>query len=237
MCEEVTDSRITPSPEGSHTELLKLQGRLLHKKMYVVYTTLAESTKGAPVQNNVETGNDSLEIELGRDEMDRSLVEGMRANLTRNDSKDGIDRRLFPLTSKAQDEYQFNLVGRERINSRDAYHLTFRPRDKSSFDWKGDAYIAVAAYQPVVVTTEMARKVPFAVRTLLGTNVPGLGFAINYAPQADGVWFPVSFGTEFKLHVLFFFHREIVIDAHNRGFEKTHVSSRILENPESVQTP
>jgi len=29
--------------------------------------------------------------------------------------------------------------------------------------------------------------------------------------------------------VLYFFHRDIVLDAQNREFEKTHVDSRILE--------
>jgi hypothetical protein len=65
----------------------------------------------------------------------------------------------------------------------------------------------------------------------LGTNVPGLGFTIVYVPQPDGVWFPVSFGTEFRLHVLFVI-RQIVIDAQNRDFEKTHVSSRIVGSSE-----
>jgi hypothetical protein len=74
----------------------------------------------------------------------------------------------------------------------------------------------------------MSRKIPFAVRTLLGTNVPGLGFSIVYAPQPDGVWFPVNFGTEFRLRVLFFFSREITINAENRDFEKTHVDSKII---------
>ena len=105
----------------------------------------------------------------------------------------------------------------------------FEPaKDKNDFGWSGDAYIDTTAFQPVLVTTAMARKIPFAVRTLLGTNVPGLGFTITYAPQLDGVWFPVTFSTEFKIHVLYFFHREIILDAQNRDFEKTHVTSRIV---------
>ena len=74
----------------------------------------------------------------------------------------------------------------------------------------------------------MARKIPFAVRTLLGTSLPGLGFTVIYAPQQEGVWFPISFGTEFKLHVLFFLNRDITLSAENRDFEKTHVSSTIV---------
>lgn len=53
--------------------------------------------------------------------------------------------------------------------------------------------------------------------------------------QPDGVWFPVSFGTEFKLHVLFFFSREIIIDAQNSDFEKTHVSSKIVSGGDIVK--
>ena len=76
----------------------------------------------------------------------------------------------------------------------------------------------------------MSRKIPFAVRTMLGTSLPGLGFTVIYAPQPGpqpgGVWFPVSFGTEFKTKVLF--HREIIISAENRSFEQTHVKSTVV---------
>ena len=231
-CEETTDSRTTPTENASHAELLKLDGRLLHKGQYLTYAHLPASK---PSGDHIgETGSDSVTID-NDDDMDRDLVENMRGNLTRdNRSKDGIDTRLFPLTSKNQPDYLFHLAGREHINGRDVFHVIFQPKVKDDFGWKGDAYIDTASFQPVVVRTEMSRKVPFAVRTLLGTNVPGLGFTIVYAPQPDGVWFPVSFGTEFKLHVLFFFSRDITINADNRNFEKTHTDSKILP-PETTQ--
>lgn len=230
-CEEVTDSRITPTESASHAELLKLDGRLLVKGKYITYTELSPSqNRNASEQNkaSVEAEGKDLTINLDDDDTDRDLVENMRANLTRDKSKDGIGSRLFPLTSKAQADYLFHLAGREHINGRDVFHIDFRPKLKDEYDWKGDAYIDAASFQPVVVRTAMSRKVPFAVRTLLGTNVPGLGFSIVYAPQPDGVWFPTSFGTEFKLRVLFFFSREITINAENRDFEKTHVDSKII---------
>ena len=40
MCEETTDSRITPTEKAYHAELVKLDGRLLHKGKYVAYTEL-----------------------------------------------------------------------------------------------------------------------------------------------------------------------------------------------------
>ena len=231
MCEEITDSRIAPSTTNSKVELLKLNGRLLHKHTYITYTALP--TNKDP-DTYVEQSDHDLSVSIGDDTTDRDIVENMRDNLTSDKSKDGISARLFPLTSKNQAEYVFHLAGRELRNGRDTFHIVFNPKDTSDFGWKGDAYIDTSAYQPVLVTTAMARRIPFAVRTLLGTSLPGLGFTVVYAPQPDGVWFPISFGTEFKLHVFFVFHRQIIIDAQNSSFEKTHVSSKIVDIGQST---
>jgi hypothetical protein len=231
MCEEITDYRITPSSDGSHAELLTLDGRQLTNHKYLAYSALP------PDQNSPKKDdeNDSISVTVKDDSLDRDLVENMRSNLIHDKSKDGISAHLFPLTSKDQADYAFHMVGRERMNDRDVYHISFRPKDKNDFGWSGDAYIDTTAYQPVLVTTGMARKIPFAVRTFLGTNLPGLGFTVTYAPQPDGVWFPVSFSTEFKLHVLFFFNREIILDAQNREFEKTHVTSKVVGEATEVE--
>lgn len=222
MCEEITDSRVTPSSTSSHIELLKLDGRQLLKGKYVTYTTTlkAELTDH---EDSPKTEKEDFE------NIDRDLVENMRANLTNDKSKDGLGSKLFPLTSKSQEEYNFHLTGRESKNGHEVFHIVFSPKQKETYGWKGDAYIDTTAYQPVMVMTAMSRRMPFVVRNLMGTSLPGLGFTVIYAPQPDGVWFPVSFGTEFKLHVLFFLHRQIVIQAQNREFQKTHVSSRIMD--------
>jgi hypothetical protein len=226
-CDEITDTRITPTPTGSHQQLLKLDGHLLVKHQLVAYTHLPDAKDvGA---SNIHADEDEKGLTIDDDDtMDRDLVENMRDNLTNSKSKDGIGAGLFPLTSKIQADYSFHLLGREQLNGREVFHITFAPRDKDDFAWKGDAYIDTTAYQPVMVRTTMSRKIPFAVRTLLGTSLPNLGFTVIYAPQPGGVWFPISFGTEFKLHVLFFLNREIVMSVENRSFEKTHVLSTIL---------
>ena len=229
-CEETTDTRITPTATGSDQQLLKLDGRLLHKGQYITYThlpTTAETGHPSP-------DSDDVTINLDDDETDRDIVEHMRHNLTSDKSKDGISARLFPLTSKSQAGYDFQLLGHAPLNGHDTFHLIFHPKDTSDtsdYGWKGDAYIDTTTYQPVLVRTAMARNIPFAVRTLLGTSLPGLGFSVTYAPQPDGVWFPITFGTEFKMHILFFFNREIIIDAHNLDFEKTYVTSTIVNPP------
>jgi len=226
LCEETTDSRVTPNEKGSQQQLLKLNGRMLQNGKYVTYTELPKSKDA--------TGDD-LNISIGGDDSDRNLVEEMRNNFTNNNSggnsKDGIQTGLFPLTTKSLKDEDFKLFGRERIMNRDVFHITFTPKDKSEYGWKGDAYIDTAEFEPVLVHTTMSRNIPLAVRMLLGTNVPGLGFSITYAPQPDGVWFPTSFGTEFRIKVLFFYSRQITVYAENRDFERTHVTSTILETP------
>lgn len=266
LCEEITDYRFTPSTGDTHEQLLKVDGRMLKNNKYVTYDKLLlrdeEKRKAAEEEQKKDkdakpatpdsskdqkSGDKKKKKDKDKDKdpvfdpdsdetIDRDLVENIRWNLIHDKSKDGINAHLFPLTSKDQANYTFRMIGRERLNSREVFHITFRPKNKDDFGWSGDAYIDTTAYQPVLITTGMARKIPFAVRTLLGTNVPGLGFTVTYAPQADGVWFPVTFSTEFKIHVLYFFHRQLFLNAENREFEKTHVTSRILEG-ETAEVP
>jgi hypothetical protein len=262
LCEEITDYRFTPSAGETHEQLLKVDGRMLKNKKYVTYDKLLPSDNSKPksAEGDQSKEKDAKAADSDRSKeqksdgkkdkkkdkdpvfdpdsdetIDRDLVENMRKNLIHDKSKDGINARLFPLTSKNQTDYTFRMIGRERLNGRDVFHVTFRPKKKDDFGWSGDTYIDTTAYQPVLVTTAMARKIPFAVRTLLGTNVPGLGFTVTYAPQADGLWFPVTFSTEFKIHVLYFFHRQIFLNAENREFEKTHVTSRIVGEATTIE--
>ncbi len=236
-CEETTDIRVTPTPTGSHQQILKLDGRLLVKGKYVPYTQIPEKKSPPKPSERSDSDSEGVSITLGDDSMDRDLVENMRDNLTNRKSRDGIGAGLFPLTSKTQADYLFHLAGQEHLNGHEVFHITFEPKEKSDYLWKGDAYIDTTAYQPVLVRTIMSRKMPFAVRTLLGTSLPGLGFTVIYAEQPGGIWFPVSFGTEFKMHVLFFLNREITVSAENRDFEKTHVSATILPTSDPAREP
>ncbi len=241
MCEEVTDYRMTPSIDGSHEELLNLDGRQLTNHKYLTYHALPPDqteTNDSDKKDTAKKGendHESIRVTITDESMDRDIVQNMRWNLIHDKSKDGISAHLFPLTSKDQQDYVFHMVGRERLNGRDVFHISFRPKKKDDFGWSGDAFVDTTAFQPVLVTTGMARKIPFAVRTLLGTNLPGLGFTVTYAPQPDGIWFPVTFSTEFKIHVLFFFNREVILDAQNREFEKTHVTSQIVGEATPVE--
>ena len=153
------------------------------------------------------------------------MIKDFRDDLGNDKTKDGLAKDLFPLTSEEQKAYVFNLIGQEVEAGRTVYHVGFRPKDKDEITWAGEAFIDAAEFEPVRVFTRLSRRVPLWVRTMLGTDLPGLGFNVVYQKQEDGVWFPSSFGTEFRIHAVFFINREISISLQNSAFERTHVNS------------
>src|SRR5208283_3247462 len=105
------------------------------------------------------------------------------------------------------------------------YRVKFRPHDKNDLTWAGEALIDAAEFEPVRVYTKLSRKIPLFVRTLLGTDLPGLGFNVEYRRFDEGVWFPVSFGTEFRLRAVFFINRDITVALENSAFQRAKVQS------------
>jgi hypothetical protein len=163
------------------------------------------------------------------DSLDGNLVHDFRDDFSNDRSKDGLGRDLFPLTSEEQKKYLFEPAGEETVQGRKVYRVRFRPLDKEELTWAGEALIDAAEFEPLKVYTKLSRKVPLLVRTLLGIDVPGLGFNVEYQRFDEGVWFPVSFGTEFRLRAVFFINRDITISLENSAFERAKVQSRILD--------
>jgi hypothetical protein len=206
MRDEVADYEVLPTSQGSKKERKSITGRYWHRGQYHEF-------QGEPVPE--------------ADSLDGDLINDFRNDLTDDKSKDGLTRDLFPLTSEEQKKYQFKLLGEETREARKVYHVAFRPKDKSDLAWAGEAIVDAEDFEPVQVFTKLSRRVPFAIRTFLGTDLPGIGFNVQYRRQPDGVWFPASFGTEFRLHAVFFINRTISISLENTDFEHTHVESRI----------
>jgi hypothetical protein len=209
--EETTEYHVVPEADSTKKVLRNLSGRYLHKGQYVDY-----ASEQAP----------------DPDSLDADLIRDLRDDLAKDATKDSLGRDLFPLTSAEQKKYKFRLLGRQTLQGRDVYRIGFAPKDQKGQEghaaWKGEALIDAAEFQPVNVFTKLAHGVPLLVRTMLGTNVPGVGFNVQYQRQPDGVWFPSSFGTEFRLHVLFFLNRQVTMSLENTAFEHTHVDSRMI---------
>jgi hypothetical protein len=205
--EESADYHVVPKPDHTERTLRQLTGRYWHHGKYVDFS-------GEPVPEPESTDGD--------------LIHGFREDLTNDESKDGLARDLFPLTTDEQQTYKFRLMGEELFEGRQSYHVAFTPKDDEEIDWAGEAYIDAQEFQPIYVFTKLSRRMPFGVRTFLGTDLPGIGFAVHYRRQEDGVWFPTSLGSEFRIHVLFFFSRNMTVSLENKSFEHTHVESKIV---------
>ncbi len=205
--EETADYQVVPKPDHTDRTLQQLTGRYWRKGKY-------QDFSGEPVPE--------------ADSTDGELIHDFREDLTNDKSKDGMARDLFPLTTEQQQTYKFRLMGEELFESRQAYHIAFTPKDDDDTDWAGEAYIDSQEFQPIYVFTKLSRRLPFGVRTFLGTDLPGIGFAVHYRRQQDGVWFPVSLGSEFRIRALFFFNRNITVSLENKAFEHTHVQTRIV---------
>src|SRR5579862_9781641 len=146
-------------PDGTEKKLSRLTGRYLVKGKY-------EAFEGEPVP--------------AEDSLDGDLIKTFRDDLANDKSKDGLAKDLFPLTSEEQKDYQMELLGQETRDGRSVYHIGFKPKDKDEMTWAGEAYIDAAEFEPVRVFTKLSRRMPFMVRTMLGTDLPGIGFNVVY---------------------------------------------------------
>ena len=204
--EETADYDVVPTPDGTQKELKLLTGRYWSKGKY-------ETFQGEPIPE--------------AESLDGSLIHDFREDLSNEKTKDGLAKDLFPLTTEGQKDYNFTLLRQEMQEGRSVYHIGFRPKDKNDITWAGEAYIDAAEFQPVRVFTKLSRRIPFGVRTFLGTDLPGIGFNVVYKRQEDGVWFPATFGTEFRIHALFFINRDVSVSLENADFQHTHVESKM----------
>jgi hypothetical protein len=73
----------------------------------------------------------------------------------------------------------------------------------------------------------MAYGIPWGVKVFLGINLRQTGFSVTYDRIAENVWFPVTYGTEFKVTVFWGYKRTISLSMVSSNFRKTDVSSKI----------
>lgn len=206
MREETDDYEVFPSAKGEDRKLVTISGRYWHRGKYMTFNS-------EPIP---EAGS-----------MDASLTHDWMDNQDQQSTRDGVDSDLFPLTSKRQKDYRFELIGEEMLEGRAVYHLGFEPKDKTDYDWTGEAFIDKAEFEPVNVFTRLSKKLPFFVRGVMGIDLPGIGFNVSYVRLEQGVWFPQSFGTEFELHLFHMYSRTVTVSMKNSDFRKTHVDTKI----------
>jgi hypothetical protein len=211
--EEVYDYTVTPTASGTQKTLNHFAGRY-------------KLPKSDPVAHH------RPRYEYKEVDIDGDLISDLAQEFASDQkSRDGIAQDLFPLIASQQRRYRFKLVGIDVYGERKVYRLTFRPAPKAKNEdgvpWSGEVLVDQEEFQPVLVTTRLARAVPFVVRTLLGTNLKHLGFKLTYQRVDKGVWFPASYGGEFDLGAVFFYKRRIGISMRNSGFQRAEVESTV----------
>ncbi|MBX9599496.1 MAG: hypothetical protein K2X35_00775 [Bryobacteraceae bacterium] len=165
-------------------------------------------------------------------DVDGDLMRELADDLANDsESRDGISMDLFPFASREQWQYDFRLLGTEMFRGRKSHRIAFSPKDKSEFGWSGELLVDAAEYQPAFVSTKLSRKIPLVVRTMLGTDFRQLGFGLTYERVAENVWFPVSYGSEIDVSILFFYKRTLTLSLVNSDFRVADVSSRVEYEP------
>jgi hypothetical protein len=169
-------------------------------------------------------------------DIDGDLADELANSLTYDKgTRDGISKDPLPLTADTQGKFSFELAAKEDYRGTEVYRITFKPKKLSLLDcdeddascWAGEVLVDVHEYQPVLVTSFLAKSIPKAVQILLGTNLKHLGFKVAYKKFEEALWFPVSYGSEFEVRGLFLYKRTIALSAVNSGFQKSDVTSTI----------
>jgi hypothetical protein len=215
--EEMADYTVMPAEHGMKRERTAFTGKYMEHGKVVEYH---------------EPGQHSDHIHV---EIDGSVCDSLADDFANNkDTKDGIEKDLFPLTASEQKHYIFHLTGTEDYRGIQVYRVMFEPKkddDGNEDPWEGEALIDQKEFQPVLVTTHLSFKMPMAVRVVLGTNIEHVGFKVTYKKFDENVWFPVTYGGEFKVRALFFWARRVGISMQNSDFHKADVTSKVDFSP------
>jgi len=213
---------VFPGEKGTEKKLVSFKG---------------EYRKGKAMSGYSEPG-----FKYKDNDMDGELIEEFTDDLVNDkQSRDGIPHSLFPLRSKDLPQYRFSMKGETEYNGRRTYRILFEPHktehcihvgsdernDCSGAAWKGEAWIDAVELQPVKIDTQLAFSIPWGVRVFLGTNFRQMGFSVTYARVGENVWFPATYGTEFRFNVLWGYRRTITLAMESSGFQKTDAVSKI----------
>ena len=206
--EERREYTVTPEAGGQNKELTRFEGKY---------------EKGGKTYPYDKPGFQYKDTDIDGDLLS-DLVDDL---VNDKHSKDGVETDVFPLRQGKLQEYQFKLEGKKVVKGRPVYRITYGPRDKEDFGWAGEVLVDAEEYQPVAVYSKLSRGIPRAVKILLGTDIKQLGFSLEYQRVDKGVWFPVSYGTEFYIRAVFFYARTVTMSMKNSEFRATDVQSQI----------
>jgi hypothetical protein len=239
ICKESREYIVIPQEASTERKLVSFDGQCHEGTKMVPYSPPGRVQPG--MRQKPSAAGDRLAAQVTSERESITSVIGDFA--TDPKSRDGIPRQLFPLSGPELTRYRFTLKGETAIKGRRAYDILFDStdaRERHCIDideygcspWKGEAWIDAEDYQPVRIDTQQAHSVPWEARVFLGLNFHQLGFSVTYQRVAAGVWFPATYGTEFRFTVLWGYKRTITLSMENTDFRKTDAQSTVeFESP------
>lgn len=215
----------TPGPERTEKTLVSLAGEYHKSKKEII-------------------SYDKPGFEKGRMDIDGGIMEDLIEDLVNDkESRDGIPHGFFPLATKDLRHYRFTYKSATEVKGRQAHVIAFEPIPgqrkcieigESDGDggcdakhWKGEVVVDAEEFQPVRIYSDLTFKMPWGVKVFLGTDIRQTGFSVNYTRLAPGVWFPATYGTEFRLNLLFGYKRVITLALDSSDFQRTAAKSEI----------
>ena len=150
---------------------------------------------------------------------DADLIRNLRSHLLDDNSKDGLARDLFPLTSEEQKDYEFTLLGQEVESGHNVYRIAFVPKNKQEGHRRARRS-SIRRNSSPLGRSPRCRGLSHFWCGRCGSICRELDSTLSGTKRiADGVWFPSVFGTEFRLHVgpMLFFNRDVSISLENSG--------------------
>ena len=255
LCKESREYTVTPQAATTERKVVSFSGECLEGNQMIPYSQPAVVQPGMSQSGMKEKGaKDDVDRE--------SIAAVMNDLATDPNSRDGIPPVLFPLRNEDLESYRFSLKGETTVKGRRAYDITFEPAERKGVcidigddkskagvhvhlgaddpepertacrPWKGEVWVNAEDFQPVRIVTELAKGVPWGVRVFLGTDVRQVGFSLTYQRVAEGVWFPATYGTEFRVVALWAWKRTITMSMENTDFRKTDAQSTVrFEDP------
>lgn len=214
--EERREYRVLPKEDGVEHKLISFNG---------VYE-----------KNNKLLPYDDPDFRHKKMDLDGELIEDFISDhVADSGSRDGIDLDYFPIRAKDLEFYNFELEGEQQIQGRNAARIRFAPKQKNwQHLWEGETIIDLEDAFPMSIQTKMSRKLPVAVRTLMGINVKQFGFSVTFTRLEKDLWFPKTYGTEFQMDLFFGYKRIIAMSMESSDFQRTAAESRIaFENIET----
>lgn len=217
---EFRDYAVTPGESRSEKKLTAFKGEYRKGKEMIGYDKPGFTYKGMDI--------------------DGELIKDLTDDLVNDEkTRDGIATSLFPISTKDLGRYSYSLAGTAEYHGRTVRKIAFEPLRRSACfniggeddcetaSWRGETWIDAEDLQPARIETHLAFKMPWAVRAFLGTNLRQTGFSISYVRVAENVWFPSTYGTEFRLDVLWGYKRTITMSLESAEFQRTQAVSTI----------